>query len=75
MLIGVGAAFDFHAGVKKQAPTWMQRSGLEWFFRLMSEPRRLWRRYLKTNSLFLLLIALQATGLKRYGDDWSKTET
>lgn len=74
VLIGVGAAFDFHAGLKKQAPKWMQRSGLEWFFRLMSEPRRLWRRYLKTNSLFLLLIALQASGLKRYGDDWSKPE-
>ena len=75
VLIGVGAAFDFHAGLKKRAPGWMQRSGLEWFFRLMSEPRRLWRRYLKTNSLFLLLIALQAAGLKRYTDDWLKAES
>ncbi len=75
VLIGVGAAFDYHAGLKKQAPRWMQRSGLEWFFRLMSEPRRLWRRYLKNNVLFLYLIALQATGLKRYGDDWLNTET
>ena len=75
VLIGVGAAFDFHSGLKMQAPRWMQRSGLEWFFRLMSEPRRLWRRYLKTNSLFLLLITLQAAGLKRYSDDWSKNET
>lgn len=66
VLLGVGAAFDFHAGLKKQAPRWMQRSGLEWFFRLISEPRRLWRRYLKNNSLFLFLIALQAMGLKRY---------
>jgi len=74
VLIGVGAAFDFHAGLIKQAPRWVQRSGLEWFFRLMSEPRRLWRRYLKTNSLFLLLIALQAAGLKRYRDDWSNPE-
>lgn len=50
----VGAAFDFHAGCKTMAPVWMQRNGLEWAFRLMSEPRRLWQRYLKTNSLFLL---------------------
>ena len=49
----VGAAFDFHAGCKKMAPEWMQRNGLEWAFRLMSEPRRLWQRYLRTNSLFL----------------------
>jgi len=53
VLIGVGAAFDFHAGIKKQAPRWMQRSGLEWSYRLMSEPRRLGRRYLVNNSAFL----------------------
>lgn len=52
----VGAAFDFHAGSKKIAPKWMQRTGLEWLFRLVSEPRRLWRRYLYTNSLFLWLL-------------------
>jgi len=52
-LIGVGAAFDFVSGRKRQAPRWMQRSGLEWSFRLASEPRRLWRRYLVTNSLFI----------------------
>jgi N-acetylglucosaminyldiphosphoundecaprenol N-acetyl-beta-D-mannosaminyltransferase len=52
-LIGVGAAFDFHAGVKRQAPRWMQRSGLEWLFRLLSEPRRLWRRYLINNPAFV----------------------
>jgi len=74
VLIGVGAAFDFHAGLKKQAPRWMQRSGLEWFYRLMAEPRRLGRRYLKSNSLFLILIALQAAGLKRYRDGWLKSE-
>jgi N-acetylglucosaminyldiphosphoundecaprenol N-acetyl-beta-D-mannosaminyltransferase len=62
VLIGVGAAFDFHAGLKKQAPRWMQRGGLEWFFRLMTEPRRLWRRYLVNNPLFLWLILLQALG-------------
>lgn len=49
----VGAAFDYHAGMKRMAPHWMQRSGLEWLFRLASEPRRLWRRYFYTNSLFL----------------------
>lgn len=60
VLVGVGAAFDFHAGLKKQAPRWMQRSGLEWSFRLMTEPRRLWRRYLVNNPSFLWLIFLQA---------------
>lgn len=55
ILFGVGAAFDFHAGVKSRAPKWMQSIGLEWLFRLGSEPRRLWRRYLVTNSLFILL--------------------
>jgi exopolysaccharide biosynthesis WecB/TagA/CpsF family protein len=50
----VGAAFDFHAGVKAMAPAWMQRHGLEWLFRLASEPRRLWRRYLVTNSVFVM---------------------
>jgi N-acetylglucosaminyldiphosphoundecaprenol N-acetyl-beta-D-mannosaminyltransferase len=49
----VGAAFDFHAGVKKMAPAWMQRHGLEWLYRVSQEPGRLWRRYLVTNSLFL----------------------
>ena len=53
----VGAAFDFHAGALKMAPPWMQRSGLEWFYRLVREPRRLWRRYLVTNSIFLAGLA------------------
>ena len=66
VMIGVGAAFDFHAGLKRQAPRWMQRSGLEWLFRLATEPRRLWRRYLRNNPLFVWHIALQALGLKRY---------
>src|SRR5918995_1651106 len=66
VLIGVGAAFDFHSGLKKQAPHWMQRSGLEWLFRLASEPRRLWRRYLVNNPVFMLLVLQQALGLKRY---------
>jgi N-acetylglucosaminyldiphosphoundecaprenol N-acetyl-beta-D-mannosaminyltransferase len=57
-MIGVGAAFDFHAGLKKQAPVWMQQTGLEWFFRLATEPRRLWKRYLVNNPAFVWL-ALQ----------------
>ncbi len=65
-LIGVGAAFDFHAGLKKQAPRWIQRNGLEWFFRLVSEPRRLWRRYLINNPLFIMLVLAQALGLRKY---------
>jgi N-acetylglucosaminyldiphosphoundecaprenol N-acetyl-beta-D-mannosaminyltransferase len=67
VLIGVGAAFDFHAGVKKQAPRWMQRNGLEWLFRLGSEPRRLWKRYLVNNPRFIYGVLLQATKLRRYG--------
>lgn len=53
LLIGVGAAFDFVSGVKRQAPLWMQRSGLEWLFRLLQEPRRLWKRYLVYNPRFV----------------------
>jgi N-acetylglucosaminyldiphosphoundecaprenol N-acetyl-beta-D-mannosaminyltransferase len=53
VMIGVGAAFDYHAGTITRAPSWMQRSGLEWLHRLLSEPRRLWRRYLITNTLFI----------------------
>jgi N-acetylglucosaminyldiphosphoundecaprenol N-acetyl-beta-D-mannosaminyltransferase len=53
VMIGVGAAFDYHAGTVQRAPLWMQRAGLEWLHRLVSEPRRLWRRYLVTNSLFI----------------------
>jgi N-acetylglucosaminyldiphosphoundecaprenol N-acetyl-beta-D-mannosaminyltransferase len=66
LMFGVGAAFDFHAGRVAQAPRWMQRSGLEWFFRLCSEPRRLWKRYLKNNPLFVARIFCQFTGLKKY---------
>ncbi|HET6247045.1 MAG TPA: WecB/TagA/CpsF family glycosyltransferase [Tepidisphaeraceae bacterium] len=53
----VGAAFDFHAGVKKTAPPWMQKRGLEWLFRLVQEPGRLWKRYLTTNTHFVFLFA------------------
>jgi N-acetylglucosaminyldiphosphoundecaprenol N-acetyl-beta-D-mannosaminyltransferase len=55
----VGAAFDFHAGTKATAPEWMQRRGLEWLFRLYHEPRRLWKRYLVTNSIYLRKLAAQ----------------
>jgi N-acetylglucosaminyldiphosphoundecaprenol N-acetyl-beta-D-mannosaminyltransferase len=53
VMLGVGAAFDFHAGTVQRAPLWMQQNGLEWLHRLVSEPRRLWRRYLVTNTLFV----------------------
>ncbi len=53
VLVGVGAAFDFHAGIKPQAPRWVQRRGLEWAFRLATEPRRLWKRYVINNPLFV----------------------
>ena len=66
LFFGVGAAFDFHAGRVRQAPRWMQRSGLEWLFRLGCEPRRLWRRYLRNNPLFLFRVFCQWTGLKKY---------
>ncbi len=58
-MIGVGAAFDFHAGYTPQAPAWMQRLGLEWFFRLSTEPQRLWRRYLLITPRFLPLWLIQ----------------
>jgi N-acetylglucosaminyldiphosphoundecaprenol N-acetyl-beta-D-mannosaminyltransferase len=59
VLVGVGAAFDFHAGLVPQAPSWMQRLGLEWAFRLAHEPRRLWRRYLRYNPRFVTGFARQ----------------
>lgn len=65
VMVGVGAAFDFHSGRKRQAPSWMQRSGLEWLFRLMQEPRRLGRRYVVYNSQFLYQLARRA--LRRRG--------
>ena len=66
LMIGVGAAFDFHSGRVKQAPRWMQRSGLEWLYRLCSEPRRLAKRYFKNNPLFMLKFFGQLTGLKKF---------
>jgi N-acetylglucosaminyldiphosphoundecaprenol N-acetyl-beta-D-mannosaminyltransferase len=63
VLVGVGAAFDFHAGLKQQAPRWMQRSGLEWLFRLVTEPRRLGPRYLVNNPTFLWRVFREFAGL------------
>jgi N-acetylglucosaminyldiphosphoundecaprenol N-acetyl-beta-D-mannosaminyltransferase len=60
VLIAVGAAFDFHAGTVRQAPRWMMGIGLEWFFRLLMEPRRLWRRYLIGNARFVCLLLWRA---------------
>jgi N-acetylglucosaminyldiphosphoundecaprenol N-acetyl-beta-D-mannosaminyltransferase len=63
VMLGVGAAFDFHAGAKPQAPAWMQTLGLEWLFRLSTEPRRLWKRYLYHNPRFLALAIADLLGL------------
>jgi N-acetylglucosaminyldiphosphoundecaprenol N-acetyl-beta-D-mannosaminyltransferase len=62
VLLGVGAAFDLHAGEVREAPRWLQRAGLEWAFRLSQEPGRLWRRYLRHNPRFLALLARQHLG-------------
>jgi N-acetylglucosaminyldiphosphoundecaprenol N-acetyl-beta-D-mannosaminyltransferase len=65
-LFAVGAAFPFHAGTLPQAPSWMQRWGLEWLYRLTSEPKRLWRRYLYLNPAYLYLLGLQMLRLKTF---------
>jgi N-acetylglucosaminyldiphosphoundecaprenol N-acetyl-beta-D-mannosaminyltransferase len=65
-VLAVGAAFPFLAGLTPQAPRWMQDRGLEWLFRLASEPRRLWRRYLYLNPAYAFLVALQAFGISRF---------
>jgi N-acetylglucosaminyldiphosphoundecaprenol N-acetyl-beta-D-mannosaminyltransferase len=65
LLVGVGAAFDFHAGLIRDCPHWVKRSGLQWAHRLMQDPRRLWRRYLRNNPAFLWRIALQLAASRR----------
>ena len=65
--VGVGAAFDFHAGTKRRAPDWMQRSGLEWAHRLGSEPRRLVGRYVRTNTEFIVRAAVEIASARRSG--------
>jgi N-acetylglucosaminyldiphosphoundecaprenol N-acetyl-beta-D-mannosaminyltransferase len=66
IFIGVGAAFDLLTGRIRQAPPWMQSAGLEWFFRLTQEPKRLWKRYLVSNPLFVLRAGAQLLGLRNY---------
>ena len=66
VLLGVGAAFDFHSGTVVQAPAWMQENGLEWFFRLMVDRKRLWRRYLIGGSRFAWNAGLELLKLKRF---------
>jgi exopolysaccharide biosynthesis WecB/TagA/CpsF family protein len=68
-ILAVGAAFPFLAGRTRQAPRWMQDAGLEWLFRLQSEPRRLWRRYLLLNPAYLVCVAMQALGVSRFSTD------
>jgi N-acetylglucosaminyldiphosphoundecaprenol N-acetyl-beta-D-mannosaminyltransferase len=68
VLIGVGAAFDFHAGLVRRAPRLVQRTGLEWAFRLAFEPRRLAKRYLRNNPAFLALLAADKLGLRQARD-------
>lgn len=64
VMLGVGAGFDFHAGVVKRAPEWMQKCGLEWFYRLLQEPGRLGKRYLNTNLRFIRLCMLESKNKK-----------
>jgi exopolysaccharide biosynthesis WecB/TagA/CpsF family protein len=65
-ILAVGAAFDFHAGTLKQAPGYLQDRGLEWLYRLVQEPKRLWRRYLVYNSLYIFHLGLQLFRLRAY---------
>lgn len=67
-VLAVGAAFNFHAGELAQAPPWMQRAGLEWLYRLIREPRRLWHRYLVLNPWYASLVACQWTGLRKFNE-------
>jgi len=66
LLFGVGAAFDFHTGRIRDCDDWVKRAGLQWLHRLLQDPKRLWRRYLRNNPVFLWQIALQLTGLRQY---------
>jgi len=66
LMIGVGAAFDYHTGRIKDSPRWVKHSGLQWMHRLIQDPARLSKRYLRNNPLFVALLALQLCGLKKY---------
>ncbi len=72
-VLAVGAAFNFHAGQLAQAPSWMQKVGLEWFFRFTKEPRRLWHRYMVLNPYYVSLVALQLCRIRKF-DPASTTE-
>ena len=72
-VLAVGAAFNFHAGQLAQAPSWMQKVGLEWFFRFTKEPRRLWHRYMVLNPHYVSLVALQLCRIRKF-DPASTTE-
>ncbi|MGC2499518.1 MAG: WecB/TagA/CpsF family glycosyltransferase [Acidobacteriaceae bacterium] len=74
-ILAIGAAFPFLAGLSKEAPAWMGRAGLEWLFRLLSEPQRLWRRYLYLNPAYLALVALQAIGISRFPSEGKLPKT
>ena len=71
VIVGVGAAFDFHSGTKKQAPRWMREHGLEWFFRLVTEPRRLWKRYIVDGAVFLYNVSSEII-LKKGGNNYTE---
>ena len=75
VLVGVGAAFDMLSGRKKQAPRWMREHGLEWLFRLLQEPRRLWRRYLIYGTQFIFYVALESLGLKKFPPSGGSADT
>jgi N-acetylglucosaminyldiphosphoundecaprenol N-acetyl-beta-D-mannosaminyltransferase len=66
IMFGVGAAFDYHSGRIRDCSDWIKRAGLQWLHRLLQDPRRLWRRYLRNNPAFVWRIALQFAGLRRY---------
>ena len=68
IMIGIGAGFDYVAGNTKHAPEWMKNMSLEWFYRLLQEPKRLWKRYLVTNTLFLFFLTLELFKLKKFKD-------
>ncbi len=74
-VLAVGAAFNFHAGQLAQAPSWMQKCGLEWFFRFTREPRRLWHRYMVLSPFYVSLVALQKLGLKKFDPDSTSEPT
>ena len=72
LLVGVGAAFDYHTGRIRDCSGWIKRAGLQWLHRLMQDPRHLWRRYLRNNPAFLWHIACQISGLRQYPASWKR---